>query len=339
MIFNTSAGHSPVNSRSWTRPPDAPSNQHFSTAVINPFAHELHLLLLQREGLPSLPLTPLQIPNIRHKLEILPLYFPGGKPKVLQSRQIAMWACIKKQPRTKVYCAEVMLILAFRVERGCCFRNSQAHKKSKQSIWKIQSSHSELAHSQLFTPPHPSGALKWSHAWAYACKALFLLFLTLCITLELALYTPGKMPPWPTDWLLSKAPTWDNMAQEGIQSHTPYPEEWGLEYTGQQKNPALESGITEQRHLSSSAWKQQGQAWARAKKRPPRAELVPAEPPAASRWGKAHPPRLSSRQGWLHAVMLPTLEPKCLSRCESTTWARPYEWSGTQRGSPALAWP
>lgn len=32
------------------------------------------------------------------------------------------------------------------------------------------------------------------------------------------------------------------------------------------------------------------------KKRPPRAELAPAEPPAASRWGKAHPHWLSSQR-------------------------------------------
>ena len=160
--------NSPVKSRSWTRPPDAPSNQHFSTAMSNPLAHEPHLLLLRREGLPSLPFTPLQIPIFRHKLETLPLDFPGGKSRVLQSRLKAMWACIKKQLCIKVYCAEVTLILVFRVERGCCFKNSQAHKQTKP-LENPESSHSELAHSQLFTTLHPPEALKWSNACTTVC--------------------------------------------------------------------------------------------------------------------------------------------------------------------------
>lgn len=112
----------------------------------NQLIQESHLLLLRREGLPSLPLRLLQTPTIRHKLETLPLDFPGGKPRVLQSRLKAMWACIKKQLCIKVYCAEVALILVFGVGRGCCFKKSQAHKQTKQSLWKIQSSHSELTY-------------------------------------------------------------------------------------------------------------------------------------------------------------------------------------------------
>ena len=76
--------------------------------------------------------------------------------------------------------------------------------------------------------------------------------------------------------------------QHGTQGNTVTPlylEEQALEYTGQQKNPTQESRTTEQRHCS--VWEQQGQAWARVKTRPPR-----AEPGLQSR-----PGRLSLRGG------------------------------------------
>lgn len=118
-----------------------PTNN-FSTAIRNLLAHKPRVLLLRREDLPSLPLTLLPIPTIRQKLETLALDFPGGKPRVLQSRLKAMWACINKQVCIKIYCAEVTLIYVFRVERGgCCFNNSQIQRVFTLSLLTPNSSH------------------------------------------------------------------------------------------------------------------------------------------------------------------------------------------------------